>query len=204
MTDFTLDDIRKLRDLTGVGLTEAKQALMDHDSFEAALQTMQAKGLGRVAARSDRSAQAGAIVSYVHDQRIGVLVEVNCETDFVAKNDDFLALAKDLALQIAASNPAYVSLDDWPAVEQDQHRQAIQAELVDSDLPAEHHASAVAGRLQKIGVSRCLLSQTFNREPSLTVGEFVNQQAARLGEKLVVTRFVRFELGQTATENNTI
>ena len=201
MTDFTLDDIRKLRDLTGVGLTEAKQALMDSDSFEVALQKMQAKGLGRVAARSDRSAQAGAIISYVHDRRIGVLVELNCETDFVAKNDDFLAVAKDLALQIAASNPTYVSVDDWPAVEQAHHRQALVAELDRSDLPVEHRASAVAGRLQKIGESCCLLSQTFNREPSLTVGEFVNQQAARLGEKLVVARFVRFELGQTTTED---
>ena len=166
---FTLEDIRKIRDLTGVGLTDAKRALEEHPDFETALEAMRAKGLSRADRRADRQATAGIIQSYIHDSRIGALVEVNCETDFAAKNELFLALAKDLALQITATDPLYIVPDDVPAGQESN-------ESEDGE--------------------RCLWKQPCVKEPEISVGEMVERCMAQLGEKIVVSRFVRFNLGR--------
>ena len=113
--NFTVEDIKKLREMTGVGLTDAKQALERHGNFDAALESMKAKGLSKAAARSAKAATAGIVASYVHDRRIGVLIEVNCETEFVAKNEQFLDFVRDLSLQIAACDPVCIGPEDAPA-----------------------------------------------------------------------------------------
>ena len=161
--EFTIEDVKKIRNLTGVGLTDAKRALEASSSFEEALAAMRAKGLGKVSQREDRPTPAGIIYSYIHDGRIGVLLEVNCETDFVAKNEVFLALVKDLALQITATDPLYIS----PA-----------------DAPEEAGPAA----------ERCLWQQAFIKDPATTVGEMAEARMAQLGEKVVLSRFVRFSL----------
>ena len=164
---FNLEDIRKIRDLTGAGLTDAKQALEEHGDFQAALAAMRAKGLGRLSRRAGQQVPAGVIQSYIHDGRIGALVEVNCETDFAAKNELFLALAKDLALQVTATDPLYITPDDVPAGQ--------------------------AGSEDEDG-ERCLWRQACVKEPEISVGEMVERCMAQLGEKMVVSRFVRFGL----------
>ena len=161
--EFTIEDIKKIRNLTGVGLTDAKRALEASGNFEEALAAMRAKGLGKVSQREDRPTQAGIIYSYIHDGRIGVLLEVNCETDFVAKNEIFLALVKDLALQITATDPLYIR----PA-----------------DAPEGDEAAA----------ERCLWQQAFIKDAATTVGEMAEARMAQLGEKIVLSRFVRFSL----------
>lgn len=197
--NFSIEDIKKIRDLTGVGLTEAKQALQTHRSFDEALAAMRAQGLSKALKREDRSTQAGVVLSYVHDQRIGVLLEVNCETDFVAKTDDFLSLVKDLALQIAASRPVCLKPEDLKE-DFSQEEEHLRQKAAEDKVPLERLDEVVAQQLQKLKSSKCLLSQSFNKEPSLTVGEFLQNRAAKLGEKIVIARFVRFELGQSEVE----
>jgi elongation factor Ts len=152
MADISIHDIKKLREMTGAGLTDAKKTLQDADGdFDKALETMRAKGLTKAAKRAEREAHSGLIGSYNHDGRIGVLVEVNCETDFVAKTDEFKELVKDLCLHIAASSP-----DD----------------------------------------TQELLQQEFVKKPEQTVGEYIKEHIAKLGENIVVRRFSRLELGE--------
>ncbi len=154
MANISTDDIRKLRELTGAGITDAKKALVDASGdFSKALEAMRQKGFDKATKRAEREATAGLIGSYVHDGRIGVLVEVNCETDFVARTDEFKELVKDLTLHIAASEPEDV---------------------------------------------KTLLQQPFVKDPEKTVGDYVKEHIAKLGENIVVRRFSRFELGETA------
>lgn len=192
-----IETIKRLKDLTGVGLTDAKAALTEAGGdFDKALQAMRKKGLTKADKRGEREARAGLIGTYNHDNRIGVVVEVNCETDFVARNEIFASLVKDVAMHIAASNPEYVSADDVPAAE----TQKIKAELTEKasaeGKPAEMIEKIVAGQLAKHFAERCLLDQPFIKNPDQTVGDFVRDHNARLGENIVVRRFSRLALGE--------
>lgn len=192
-------EVKRLKDLTGVGLTDAKAALEEaKGDFDTALAAMRKKGLTKAEKRGEREARAGLIGSYNHDGRIGVLVEVNCETDFVARGEIFAELVKDLAMHIAAAAPQYVSINDVPAAERD----AAKAEFVDKakaeGKPADMVDKIVDGQLQKHWAERCLLAQPFVKNPDITVADHVKDNAARLNENVVVRRFSRLALGEVA------
>jgi len=196
---MTIDiaEVKRLKDLTGVGLTDAKAALEEtKGDFDKALAAMRKKGLTKAEKRGEREARCGIIGTYNHDSRIGVLVEVNCETDFVARNQIFTDLVKDIAMHIAATSPQYVSSDEVPADE----RNKIKAEFADKakseGKPADMVDKIVDGQLNKYFAERCLLDQPFVKNPDQTVGEYVKDHAARLGENLVIRRFSRLALGE--------
>jgi elongation factor Ts len=197
MAEVSIDEIKRLRELTGVGITDAKQALVEAGGdFDKALAAMRKKGLTKAEKRAEREARAGLIGSYVHDGRIGVLVEVNCETDFVAKTDEFKQLVNDICLHVAASAPEYVSADDAPA--DDQKR--IKAEFTDkakSDgKPDNMIGQIVDGQIKKYFAEKALLEQPFVKNPDQTVNDYIKEHIAKLGENIVVRRFTRFVLGE--------
>lgn len=194
----SVDEVRKLRDLTGVGLTDAKKALVEADGdFDKALEEMRKKGLTRAEKKGEREARMGLIDSYVHDGRIGVVLEVNCETDFVARLDDFKRLVHEIAMQIAAMSPRYVSEAEIP----EEERARVKQELLESDAlkskPAEMREKIVDGQLNKHFVDQVLLSQTYILDDSKTVEDHVKESIAKLGENIVVRQFKRIELGVT-------
>lgn len=190
-------EVKRLKDLTGVGLTDAKKALEEAGGdFDKALAAMRKKGLTKAEKRGEREARAGIVGTYNHDNRIGVLVEVNSETDFVARNEIFTDLVKDLAMHIAASAPLYVSSEDIPAAEQDRMRSEFTEKTSAEGKPADMIAKIVDGQLKKYFAERCLLDQPFVKNPDLTVGEYVREHGARLGENIVVRRFSRIAIGE--------
>ncbi len=196
MADISLDQVKKLKDLTGVGLTDAKQALVAADGdFDKALAEMRKKGLTKAEKRGEREASQGLIESYVHSGRIGVLVEVNCETDFVARTDDFKNLVHDLAMHIAASNPAYLSLEDVPAAVKDAKATEFTEKVKGEGKPEKMVPQIVDGMLKKHFGELCLMEQPFIKNPDETVGNLVKTHIAKLGENIVVRRMARFELG---------
>jgi elongation factor Ts len=193
----TIEDVKRLKDLTGVGLTDAKAALQDaNGDFDAALQAMRKKGLTKAEKRGEREARQGVVGTYNHDNRIGVLVEVNCETDFVARNEIFTNLVKDLAMHIAASNPQYVSLDEVPAQDKESSKAEFLEKAQSEGKPAEMIDKIVEGQIKKYFAERCLLEQPFVKNPDQTVGDYVQQHNARLGENIIVRRFSRIALGE--------
>ena len=194
---INIADVKRLKDLTGVGLTDAKAALEESDGdFDRALEAMRKKGMTKADKRGEREARAGVIGSYLHDNRIGVLVEINCETDFVARNEIFTGLVKDVAMHVAASAPEYVSSDEIPA---DVHEK-VQAEFAEKlkaeGKPENMVGQIVEGQLKKYFAERCLLDQPFVKNPDITVGDYVKEHNARLGENIVVRRFSRLALGE--------
>lgn len=192
-----ISEIKRLKDLTGVGLTDAKKALEEsRGDFDKALAAMRKKGLTKAEKRGEREARAGLIGSYNHDGRIGVLVEVNCETDFVARNDIFKNLVKDLSMHIAAAAPQYVSVDDVPAEERDKAKTEFTEKAKAEGKPGDMVGKIVEGQIKKHFAERCLLDQPFVKDPDQTVGGLVKDHAARLGENIVVRRFSRLVLGE--------
>jgi elongation factor Ts len=190
-------EVKRLKDLTGVGLTDAKKALEEaKGDFDKALAAMRKKGLTKAEKRGEREARAGVIGTYNHDGRIGVLVEVNCETDFVARGEIFAELVKDLTMHIAAAAPQYVSVDDVPA----EDRNKVQAEFTEKTKaegkPADMVDKIVEGQLKKYFAERCLLDQPFVKNPDITVADHVKQGAALMNENVVVRRFERMALGE--------
>jgi elongation factor Ts len=197
MASVSIDEIKRLRELTGVGITDAKKALVETSGdFDKALAAMRKKGLTKADKRTEREARTGVIGSYVHDDRIGVIVEVNCETAFVARNEIFTGLVKDIAMHIAASSPEYVTVDDIPAAS----RKEIEAEFTDKvkseGKPANMLDQIVDGMVKKHLEERCLLSQPFVKNPDQTVGDYVKEHIAKLGENIVIRRFSRMALGE--------
>lgn len=189
--------IKKLRAVTGVGLTDAKRALEEAaGDYDKALESMRVKGLARADKKSDRPAGAGLVHAYVHGGKIGVLIELNCETDFVARTEDFKVLANDLALHIAASAPVYVAVADVPAEVVEREKELITAELRAQGKPASVLEKIVEGKLEKFYAQTCLLAQPFVKDPDQTVGDLIKQTIAKLGENIVARRFVRIVLGE--------
>jgi len=194
-----IEQIKRLKALTGVGLTAAKKALSEAGGdFDKALEAMRVKGLAKADKKSEREARAGLIDAYVHSGRIGVTLEVNCETDFVARTDDFKALVHDIAMHIAASGPRYVAREDVPKADLAEETKLIQAELNNVGKPADMADEIMAGKLDKWYAEVVLLEQPFIKNPDITVGDYVKQVIAVLGENIVVRRFSRIELGETA------
>lgn len=196
----SLDEIKKLKELTGVGLTDAKKALVEAGGdFDKALEAMRKKGLTKAEKRGEREAREGLIESYVHSNRIGVIVELNCETDFVARTDNFKGLAHELAMQIAAMRPKWVSQDDIPEAERTRKREELvasaKADPKNANKPAEILDKIIDGQLNKYFSELVLLDQTYWKDDSKTIGTLVKEEMAKLGENIVVRRFARLELG---------
>jgi elongation factor Ts len=195
--------VKRLKDLTGVGLTDAKRALEEtNGDFDKALTAMRKKGLTKAEKRGEKEARAGMIGSYNHDGRIGVLVEVNCETDFVARNEIFTELVKDISMHIAASSPQYVSIDAVPAAEQEKIRAEFSEKTIAEGKPADMVDKIVDGQLKKYFAERCLLQQPFVKNPEQTVNEYIKEHIARLGENIVVRRFSRLALGEISPSSS--
>ncbi len=194
-----IKQIKRLKDLTGVGLTDAKAALEEaKGDFDLALKEMRAKGLTKAEKRGERQARAGVIGSYNHDQRIGVIVEVNCETDFVARNELFTDMVKDLAMHIAATNPQYLSREDVPEADIKQVEEELRQRAEAEGKPKAMIDKIVVGQLEKHLAEHCLLSQPFVKNPDITVNDYVKEHNARLGENIVVRRFYRLALGENS------
>jgi elongation factor Ts len=196
---ISIEDIKRLRELTGVGMTDAKQALeAANGDFDSALKEMRKKGLTKAEKRGEREARQGLVGTYNHDNRIGVVVELNCETDFVARNEIFQGLIKDIAMHVAASAPVYVSAEEIPADVRDAKKQELLASDSLNGKPEEMKDKIVEGQLGKYFAELCLLEQPFIKNPDQTVGEYVKEHIARLGENIVVRRFSRIALGEVA------
>ncbi len=199
---INLDEVKKLKELTGVGLTDAKRALEEAGGdFDKALEEMRKKGLTKAEKRGEREAREGVIESYVHGDRIGVLVELNCETDFVARTDNFKELAHEIALQVAAMQPKWVSVDDVPEAEKTRKKEelveAMKSDPKNSSKPADVMEKIVSGQLKKYFSELVLLDQPYWKDDSKTIEMLVKESMAKLGENIVVRRFARIELGVT-------
>ncbi|HBN08303.1 MAG TPA: translation elongation factor Ts [Cyanobacteria bacterium UBA8530] len=190
--------VKELREKTGAGMMDCKKTLTEaQGNMEKAIELLRQKGLAAAAKRSGRIAAEGAIGSYVHlGGKIGVLVEVNCETDFVAKTDDFKELVRDIAMQIAASNPQYVVREEVPADIVEAEKKVLAGSEDIASKPEAMRAKIVEGRINKFFEQICLMEQPFVKEPSLTVGELINNKVAKVGEKLSIRRFTRYVLGE--------
>lgn len=194
-----IETIKRLKDLTGVGLTDAKAALDENGGdFDKALQAMRKKGLTKADKRGEKEAREGMIGSYNHDGRIGVTVEINCETDFVARGDIFGTLIKDVAMHIAAASPQFVGIDEVPADEVAKAKTEFTEKATADGKPADMLDKIVEGQLKKHFAERCLLDQPYIKNPDVTVGEYVKSQAALMNENVVVRRFSRLALGEIA------
>lgn len=195
---ITAKDVKELRDRTGAGMMECKAALTETGGdMEKAIDLLRSKGAARAAKRSAREASEGAVGSYIHmGGRIGVLVEVNCETDFVARNEEFQQLVRDIAMHIAAAAPTAVSREEIPEEVVERERAVYQQQLADSGKPEKIWDKIVEGKLDKFFQESTLLEQAFVKDPDITVGDLVTQASARTGENIVVRRFARFALGE--------
>ncbi len=195
---ISIDDIKKLKELSGIGLTDAKAALVEADGdFDKALAALRKKGLTKAEKKGDREAREGVIDSYVHGGRIGVVVEVNCETDFVARLDTFKTFAHEIALQIAAMAPIYVSEAEIPADELERVKKEISEKAVADGKPADMIDKIVEGQIKKHFEEKVLLSQTYIKNDKQTVADFLKENIAIIGENLIIRQFKRIELGVT-------
>jgi elongation factor Ts len=191
--------VKRLKALTGVGLTDAKNALDEAGGdYDKALAAMRKKGLTKAEKRGEREARAGVIGNYNHDNRIGVIVEVNCETDFVARNEVFTTFVKDIAMHIAATSPEFVSVEDVPADARDKAAKEFADKAKADGKPADMIDKIVEGMLSKHFAERCLLDQPFIKNPDQSVDAYVKEHIAKLGENIVVRRFSRMALGEIA------
>lgn len=191
-------DVRSLREKTGAGMMDCKKALVEAEGdFEKAIDILREKGLARAAKKADRIASEGLVVSYIHGKgRIGVLVEVNCETDFVARNEEFASLCHDIAMQVAAANPEYVSRDEIPQDVLERERSILKAQALNEGKPEHIVEKMVEGRIEKFYQEVCLLDQPFIKDPDVNVQQVVKEAIAKLGENITVRRFARFVLGE--------
>ena len=201
---FTAQDVAKLRAQTGVGMMECKKALTDaNGDFEKAVNLLRERGLKAVDKKQSRIASEGLVASYIHmGGRIGVLVEVNCETDFVAKSNDFQNLVKDIAMQIAAANPKYVREEEVDASELEHEKEILRAQALNEGKPAQIIEKMVGGRVKKYYEDVCLMNQPFVKDSSKTIKDVLTEATLKIGEKLSIRRFVRYELGEGLEKRN--
>lgn len=190
--------VKDLRIKTGAGMMDCKEALAAAEGdFEKAIDYLRTKGMSAATKRSSKAAKDGAVASYIHmGGKIGVLVELNCETDFVAKTGDFQALAKDLAMHVAASNPLYVRGDDIPAAALEREKEIYRSQLAEEKKPEKIWDKIIEGKLKKYYEEVCLMNQKFIKNTDITVDALVGNMIAKTGENIVVRRFARFQLGE--------
>ena len=197
MPDFTAADVKELRDQTGAGMMDCKRALVEADGdFAKAVAILRERGLAAAAKKASREAREGLVASYIHPGgRVGVLIEVNCETDFVARTEQFAKLVRELAMQVAGLSPLYVDASAIPASELEAKRAALLADEAVAAKPENVREQIVEGQLKKWYAEACLLDQPF-RDTDMTVRDLVTNAIATIGENIVVRRFVRFALAE--------
>jgi len=197
----TLTQVKELRERTGAGVVDCQKALAQTDGdVEKAIVFLREKGLAAAAKRAGRTAAQGLVNAYIHGGgKIGVLVEVNCETDFVARTEEFQRLVKDIAMQVAAANPRYVRREEVADAERERERAIYRAQTEQSGKPAAVIDRIVEGKLEKFYSEACLLEQPFIRDPNKTIDQLVKDAVARTGENIVVRRFARFQIGEAET-----
>ena len=197
--------VKALREKTGAGMMDCKRALQEAGGDEEkAVIILREKGLAAASRRAGREATEGIIDSYIHlGGKIGVLVEVNCETDFVARNDEFREFVRNICLQVAASNPRYVSKDDVPPSEVDREREILRGQALREGKPEKVIDRIVEGRIDKYYQENCLLEQPYVREPEQTVSDLLSDLIARIGENIVIRRFTRFAVGEEIATGKT-
>lgn len=197
---ITASLVNELRQRTGVGMMECKKALQETaGDLEKAIDHLRKTGAAKAEKKAGREASEGLVYSYIHPgNRVGVLIEVNCETDFVARTEDFVGLVKDLAMQVAAASPVSVSRDQVPAAIVEKEREVYRAQMADQKKPAEIIEKIIDGKLDKFFQEQCLLEQAFIKDPDRKVEVLVKDAIGRLGENIVVRRFARFALGEGA------
>ncbi|RXZ76931.1 translation elongation factor Ts [Paenibacillaceae bacterium] len=190
--------VKELREKTGAGMLDCKKALEEaNGDLTRAAELLREKGLSAAANKAGRIATEGLVESYIHaGGRIGVLVEVNCETDFVAKTDQFREFVKDIAMQIAAANPKFVRREEVPSEELDKEREILKAQALNEGKPAHIVDKMVEGRISKYYEEYCLLEQTFIKNPDKTISVLLNEKVSAIGENISIRRFVRYELGE--------
>lgn len=196
--EITAALVKDLRDRTGIGMMECKSALQETGGdIEKAITVLRKKGYARAKDKMEREAKDGLVGSYIHlNGKIGVLVEVNCESDFVARNEDFQELVKNICLHIAASNPRYVSSEEIPQEILDEEKEIIRGQFKDSSKPPEIVDKIVEGKLKKFYEEVCLMDQPYVKDDKVTVGKHIASFIAKFGENIQVRRFARFELGE--------
>ncbi len=200
--EITAEHVKKLREKTGVGLMDCKEALK-HSSgdMEKAIEYLREKGLAKLQKRSSRVASEGVITSYIHaGSKVGVMVEVNSETDFVAKTDDFQDFAKDVAMQITAANPLYINREDVPEEVKEKEKDLYRRQAIDSGKPEKIVDKIAEGKMEKFYQEVCLLDQSFIKNPDVTIKSLLESLVIKLGENIVIRRFARFQLGETTEE----
>ena len=201
MSEITSAMVRELRERTGAGMMDCKKALSQvGGDVDKALVFLREKGLAAAAKRSSRTAAEGAVGSYIHaGGKIGVLMEVNCETDFVARTDDFQGLVRELAMQVAAANPRYLRREEVPADVLEQEKSIFRTQAAESGKPEQVIEKIVNGKIEKFFAEICLLEQVYIKDPDKKVGDLVTDAVSKMGENLVVRRFARFQLGEEST-----
>jgi elongation factor Ts len=202
---ISAQDVKALRERTGAGMMECKKALEEaNGNMERAIDILRERGLAAAAKKAGRTTSEGLIESYIHLQgRIGVLLEINCETDFVANTQDFRNLAHDVAMHIAAARPLYVTRQEVPEAVLAHEREVLAAQAQNEGKPAHIVEKMVAGRIEKFYQEVCLLDQPFVKNPDLTVDQLIKEHIARLGEQITVRRFARFERGEELGTDST-
>lgn len=201
---FTAQDVAKLRAQTNAGMMDCKKALTESDGdFEKAAIWLREKGIAAAAKKQSRIASEGVVGSYIHmGGKIGVLIEVNCETDFVAKTDAFQQLVKDFAMQVAAANPKYVRREEVPTEELEKEKEILRQQALNEGKPEKIIEKMVEGRVSKFYKDVCLLDQDYVKDSSKTIQEVLNEATLTIGEKISIRRFVRYEMGEGLEKRN--
>ena len=190
--------VKELRGKTGAGILDCQHALKETDSdIEKAIDLLRKKGLAAAQKKAGRETKEGVISSYIHaGSKIGVLVEINCETDFVARNDEFQSLVKDVALQIAAANPSYVQRENVPTEIIEREKSVYLGQAKEMEKPKAAWDKIVQGKLEKFYQEQCLIEQSFIKDPNSTIKQILTEKIAKLGENISIARFTRYQLGQ--------
>lgn len=198
MSTISAKMVMQLREKTGAGIMDCKEALTEcNGDVDSAVDFLRKKGLATAAKRAGRAMTEGVIQSYIHmDGKLGVLVEVNCETDFVAKNDDFNAFAKNLAMHIAATNPVAIRPEDVPEEIVSKEKEIYRAQVLEMGKPEKIADKIVDGKMQKYFKENCLLNQAYVRDPDVTIEDLLNEMIAKIGENISIKRFARFRIGE--------
>ncbi len=199
MTKISADMVKQLREKTGAGIMDCKEALGESGAdMDKAVEYLRKKGLATAAKRAGREMSEGLVHAYIHTGgKIGVLVEVNCETDFVAKNEDFAELTKNIAMHIAASNPVGIRPEDVPAEVVEKEKEIFKAQALESGKPEKVVDKIVEGKISKFFKESCLLNQPYVRNPEITVADMLNEAIAKIGENITVRRFTRYQIGES-------
>ena len=198
MKTISASMVKQLREKTGAGMMDCKQALAECDAdIDKAVDFLRAKGLATARKRAGRAMTEGTIQSYIHmGGKLGVLVEVNCETDFVAKNEDFIDFAKNIAMHIAATNPLSIRAEEVPEEIVNREKEIYKNQALETGKPENVIAKIVDGKMKKFFTENCLLNQAYVRDPNLTVEDLLNELIAKIGENITIRRFVRYQTGE--------